>query len=159
MNGKAKVSKNETGWLWSADCQYMPIAALPAVSWSTHIRLMHSCAGERSTPPSLYWPSTNLTSVESQRMCTFSHPTLSMSLAVAHMQIHQESPGFGSDLICWSHCHYFWPVIVQKSSWPQARGFSSLLLSKSWAHTLCVPSWLHLKSPYLGPSPGHTLIS
>jgi len=77
-------------------------------------------------------------------MWTFSQPTLLMSRAVAHMQMHQLSPGFGSLLIVESHWNAFWPVISQKSpSGPHPRG-SEVSLSKSLAHTRCVESWLHL---------------
>lgn len=71
------------------------------------------------------------------------------------------------------------PVICQKSSCPHASG-ALVLSSTSCAHTRCVPSWLHRKSPaprataemhssmhegsvgfiacapYRAPSPGHT---
>lgn len=78
-----------------------------------HFLAKHAVAAVRSVVPSLYCCSTYDTSVASQRKCTLSHPTASISSAVAHMQMHQLSPRFAR--ISLSHRASSWPVICQKS--------------------------------------------
>ena len=70
----------------------------------------HSCAASSLWPPSWYDERTYWTSVASQRRWTLSQPTYSISDAVVHMQMHHESPAFGSVTIVRSHCHAFWLV-------------------------------------------------
>ena len=99
-------------------------------------------------------------SVASQRMCTLSQPTDLIRLAVAHMQMHHESPALGGEMIfCHArprqgetinqalgmrgrlrtslHCHAFWFVISQKSPVPHEIGSPDVWFT-SFAHTRCV---------------------
>merc|ERR1719478_1388316 len=73
---------------------FIPLQSAQASVLVLHFFTKHSFAGVRSTPPSWYDLRTYCTSVESQRRCTLSQPTASMSRAVAHMQMHQLSPLF-----------------------------------------------------------------
>ena len=79
-------------------------------------------------------------------------------LAEAHIQIHQESPGFGAAQILCFQFHLCWPVMSQKDTDLEVpMGHITSLqelseLSTSLAHTRWVLSWIHLKSPYLDPA-------
>jgi len=76
-----------------------------------------------------------------------------MRLAVAHMQIHQLSPGFGALQILELQFHLCCRVRSQKlcPSASQLRAVHDSGSSTSLAHTRWVLSWIHLKSPYLAP--------
>ena len=86
-----------------------------------------------------HWPSTYATSVLSQRRCTLSQPACLINDAVAHMQMHHESPGLGGATIRSDHWNAFCPVRSQKSPVPHLSGACDTL-SISCAQTLCVPS-------------------
>ena len=64
-----------------------------------------------------HWFSTYATSVLSQRRCTLSQPACLINEAVAHMQMHHESPGLGAATILSDHSNAFCPVRSQKSRW------------------------------------------
>ena len=69
-----------------------------------------------------------------------------IKLAVAHIQIHQLSPGLGAAQILSFQFHLCWPVMSQKlppSSF-QDNSLQDVGLSTNLAQTLWVRSWLHL---------------
>ena len=74
-----------------------------------------------------HWPSTYATSVLSQRRCTLSQPACLINDAVAHMQMHHESPGFGGATMRSDHWNAFCPVRSQKSPVPHLSGACEVL--------------------------------